>query len=99
MLGKMTTPRSRQNSWCFIEIEDVSSGGYLLPQAHRPSSPPPRGTMFRKSKEYSLTELLEHPVLGLLMTSQGIERRSVELMVDMQSCERRHALVDEPVVD
>jgi hypothetical protein len=61
--------------------------------------PPPRGTMFRKSKEYSLAELLEHPVLGLLMTSQGIERRSVELMVDMQSCERRRALVDEPVVD
>ena len=55
--------------------------------------------MFRKSKEYSLAELLEHPVLGLLMTSQGIERRSVELMVDMQSCERRHALVDEPVVN
>ena len=55
--------------------------------------------MFRKSKEYSLTELLEHPVLGLLMTSQGIERRSVELMVDTQSCERRRALVDEPVVD
>jgi hypothetical protein len=55
--------------------------------------------MFRKSKEYSLAELLEHPVLGLLMTSQGIERRSVELMVDTPSCERRRALVDEPVVD
>lgn len=55
--------------------------------------------MFRQAKEYSLAELLEHPVLGLLMTTEGIERRSVELMLDTESCERRRALADEPPKD
>jgi hypothetical protein len=38
--------------------------------------------MFRKYKEYLLDELLEHPVLRLQMTSEGIERRCIELIVD-----------------
>ncbi len=38
--------------------------------------------MFRRSKEYSLEELLEHPVLGVQMTSEGIDRRCVDLMLD-----------------
>jgi hypothetical protein len=38
--------------------------------------------MFRRSKEYSLDELLEHPVLSVQMTSQGIERRCLDLMLD-----------------
>jgi hypothetical protein len=36
--------------------------------------------MFRRSKEYSLDELLEHPVLGVQMTSEGIDRRCLDLM-------------------
>ena len=55
--------------------------------------------MFRESKEYSLAELLEHPVIGFLMTSEGIERRCVELMLDTENCERRRKSVDDPVMD
>jgi hypothetical protein len=47
--------------------------------------------MFRGSKEYSLDELLEHPVLGVQMTSEGIERRCLDLMFDMASGQRRFA--------
>jgi hypothetical protein len=38
--------------------------------------------MLRGSKEYSLAELLEHPVLAVQLTNEGIERRCVDLMVD-----------------
>ena len=41
--------------------------------------------MFRRSKEYSLKELLEHPVLGVQMTSEGIDRRCLDLMFDTAS--------------
>ena len=41
--------------------------------------------MFRRSKEYSLEELLEHPVLGVQMTSEGIDRRCLDLMFDATS--------------
>ncbi len=41
--------------------------------------------MFRTSKEYSLEELLEHPVVRLQITSEGIERRCVDLMLDTSS--------------
>jgi hypothetical protein len=45
--------------------------------------------MFRGSKEYSLDELLEHPVLGVQMTSEGIDRRSLDLMFDAASGQHR----------
>lgn len=41
--------------------------------------------MFRRSKEYSLEELLEHPVLGVQMTSEGLDRRCLGLMFDATS--------------
>ena len=41
--------------------------------------------MFRRSKEYSLEELLEHPVLGVQMTREGIDRRCLDLMLDARS--------------
>jgi hypothetical protein len=41
--------------------------------------------MFRRSKEYSLEELLEHPVLGVQMTSEGMDRRCLDLMFDATS--------------
>ncbi len=47
--------------------------------------------MFRGSKEYSLEELLEHPVLGVEMTSEGIDRRCLELMFDTANAQYRSA--------
>jgi hypothetical protein len=38
--------------------------------------------MLRSSEEYLLEELLEHPVIGIKMTSEGIERRCLDLMFD-----------------
>ena len=45
--------------------------------------------MFRGSKEYSLDELLEHPVLSVQITNEGIERRCLDLMLDAVSGHRR----------
>src|SRR5256885_8056719 len=47
--------------------------------------------MFRRSKEYSLEELLEHPVLGMQMTSEGIDRRCLDLMFDTANVQHRFA--------
>jgi hypothetical protein len=38
--------------------------------------------MFRKSKEYSLDELIEHPILSVQIASEGIDRRGLDLMLD-----------------
>jgi hypothetical protein len=38
--------------------------------------------MLRKMKEYSLDELLEHPMLGVQITNGGIERRCLGLILD-----------------
>jgi len=40
---------------------------------------------------YSLAELLDHPGLGLIMASDGIEFRCLELMLDVRSRGRSHA--------
>lgn len=45
--------------------------------------------MSRGAKEYSLAELLEHPVLGVQMTSEGIERRCLDLMFDAAGSQHR----------
>jgi hypothetical protein len=45
--------------------------------------------MFSGSKEYSLEELLEHPVLGVQITSEGIERRCLDLMFDTVNSQHR----------
>jgi hypothetical protein len=42
-----------------------------------------------ESTEYSLAQLLEHPVLGVLLTSGGLERRSLGLILDAESGDRR----------
>ena len=47
--------------------------------------------MFSGSKEYLLDELLEHPVLGIQMTSEGIERRCLDLMFDATNGQHRFA--------
>jgi hypothetical protein len=38
--------------------------------------------MWRRQHEYSVAELLDHPVLGLLMTGSGMEYRAVALLVE-----------------
>jgi len=43
------------------------------------------------AKEYSLEELLEHPVLGVQMTSEGIDRRCLDLMFDAAGAQHRFA--------
>ena len=45
--------------------------------------------MFRETKEYSLDELIEHPSLSLQITSDRIERRCLELMLDKMATHRR----------
>ena len=47
--------------------------------------------MSEQPKEYSLAELLDHPGLGWVMTGNGIERRCLELMLDLRSRDRRYA--------
>ncbi len=47
--------------------------------------------MFRGSKEYSLEELLEHPVVGVQMTNEGIDRRCLDLMFDKARAQQRFA--------
>lgn len=39
-------------------------------------------TMTRGSYEYSLAELIEHPVIRLVMESDGVDRRSLNLLLD-----------------
>jgi len=41
--------------------------------------------MPRTSKEYFIDELLEHPMVRLQTTSEGIERRCVDLILDTTS--------------
>jgi hypothetical protein len=57
--------------------------------------------MFRGSKEYSLAELLEHPILGVQIRSEGIERRCLDLMLDAMSGHHRftEAEHEEPLPD
>ena len=47
--------------------------------------------MFRALREYSLDELLEHPVLSVDMTNRGIERRCFELIFDAAGGHHRFA--------
>lgn len=47
--------------------------------------------IWKQENEYSLAELLDHPVLGLAMTGDGIDRRSVELLLETEIVDRRPA--------
>ena len=38
--------------------------------------------MDHKTTEYSLAELVEDPLVGLLMKRDGVDRRSIELLVE-----------------
>ena len=80
IMPKTPVPKQRQQPSWLVEIEDLSIQGYL-PTALN-ASEKSEDTMFRGSKEYSLAELLEHPVLGVQIRSEGIERRCLDLMLD-----------------
>jgi hypothetical protein len=41
-----------------------------------------RSVMDHKIIEYSLAELVEDPLVGLLMKSDGVDRRSIELLFE-----------------
>jgi hypothetical protein len=41
-----------------------------------------RSVMDYKTAEYSLAELVEDPLVGLLMKSDGVDRRSIELLFE-----------------
>jgi hypothetical protein len=50
-------------------------------------------------REYSLGELLDHPGLGLVMTRDGIERRCLELMLDVRSRDHRRVQAETDRMD
>ena len=45
--------------------------------------------MWSREKEYSLVALLEHPILALAMANAGMDRRSIELLLEAASAERQ----------
>ena len=42
--------------------------------------------MDQKTTEYSLDELVEDPLIGLLMKSDGVDRRNIELLFERIAC-------------
>ena len=50
--------------------------------------------MFTRPREYSLDELLEHPVLSVEMTNRGIERRCCELIFEAAGSHHRFAEIE-----
>jgi hypothetical protein len=51
-----------------------------------------RGVMGKVIAECSLAELVEDPLVGLLMKSGGVDRRSIELLFERVSRERARDL-------
>jgi hypothetical protein len=49
-----------------------------------------RSAMDHKTAEYSLAELVDDPLVGLLMKSDGVDRRSIELLFDRIGCSARY---------
>jgi hypothetical protein len=54
--------------------------------------------MRNEANEYSIAELLDHPGLGWVITSGGIEHRCLDLMLDARSRDRRYADAEARVV-
>jgi len=47
--------------------------------------------MDHKTKEYTLVDLVEDPLVGLLMKSDGVDRRSIELLFERVASSPRYA--------
>ena len=45
--------------------------------------------MDHRTTENSLAELVEDPLVGLLMKSDGVDRRSIELLFERVACSDR----------
>jgi len=43
-----------------------------------------------KSTEYTLVELVEDPLVGLMMKSDGVDRRSIELLFEQVASSPRY---------
>ncbi|MGA8551616.1 MAG: hypothetical protein WB678_15415 [Stellaceae bacterium] len=59
----------------------------------------PEDDMWKRQKEYRLAELLDHPALSLALASQGMERRSVALLLEAEGAARDREIdrVEEPI--
>jgi hypothetical protein len=49
-----------------------------------------RSVMDHKTAEYSLAELVEDPLIGLLMKSDGVDPRSIELLFERVARSERY---------
>ena len=49
-----------------------------------------RSVMNHKTAEYSLAELVEDPLVGLLMKSDGVDRRSIEVLFERVARSERY---------
>ena len=56
--------------------------------------------MWRRDHEYSIAELLDHPVLTMVMRSMGMDRRAVELLLETveDDADRQRGRTDDPVI-
>jgi hypothetical protein len=57
------------------------------------------GSMWNREKEYRLAELLDHPGLTLALAGKGMERRSVELLLEatVADHDREPCRLDQPI--
>jgi hypothetical protein len=57
------------------------------------------GAMRRQPREYDLAELIDNPGLGLAMEYDGVDRRTIELLLERQPRQGRPAPVrfDHPI--
>jgi hypothetical protein len=44
--------------------------------------------MHDKVAQYSLIELMQDPLIGIVMKSDGVDRRSIERLFERLACER-----------
>ena len=56
--------------------------------------------MWHKQHEYSMAQLLDHPVLRMAMKTMGMDRRAVELLLERaeDDPDRQPDRVDDPVL-
>jgi hypothetical protein len=56
--------------------------------------------MWQREKEYFISELLDHPALTLMLSGEGLDRRSVELLLETGGDERdcEPCRIDQPIV-
>ncbi len=109
--GNSIDPADRFGPMSLPEGCHMKRGIYfkLNPLAQRASSPVSAARcgrsatetiMWRAEKEYRVAQLLDDPVLGLALASRGMERRSIELLLETASGDRarEHCRPEEPIL-